>query len=135
MLSREDSSTSSLDSRSTRECTRSGNTLSRKSRISSYYSIAAYWNSILLASSTPASSLGELLERPDRAAFLLSKACLRVFEGDSGLRTVARTLDYLAYGLELSNRSLALSEALMDAIGDRLPGDPEQSADDEVSRL
>jgi len=83
---------------------------------------------------TPASSLGELLDRPDRAAFLLSKACMRVFEGDSDLRTVARTLDYLAYGLELSNRALALSEALMDAIGDRLPGDPEQSADDEESR-
>jgi hypothetical protein len=74
----------------------------------------------------PPSSVRELLDRPDRAAFLLSKACMCVFEGDSSVRSVARDLDYLAYGLELSKRSSSLSEALKQAIGDRLPGDPEQ---------
>lgn len=70
-----------------------------------------------------AGNLAELLERPEKAAALLSKACMSVFQGNSDARNAARRLDCLAYGSEISRRALLLSKALIKSIGDRLPGE------------
>jgi hypothetical protein len=71
----------------------------------------------------------DLLDKPDKAAAMLSKACMSVFEGISSERSTARDLDYLAYGLEVEKRASALSEALIDAIGDRPPGEALESTE------
>lgn len=44
------------------------------------------------------STAKELLEKPDKAASVLSLVCIKIFEGHSSLRTMARSLDYIAYG-------------------------------------
>jgi len=54
---------------------------------------------------------------------------MSVFEGISSERSTARDLDYLAYGLEVEKRASALSEALIDAIGDRPPGEALESTE------
>jgi len=72
-------------------------------------------------------SVQELLEKPERAATLLSKACMKVFEGESGMRTVARNLDYFAYGPNLIERTRHLTRAIKKAIGDQEAGDVMES--------
>ena len=68
--------------------------------------------------------IAELMEKPQRAASLLSTACMRVFEGrNSGLRWTARNLDYFAYGPQLQNRAPAIADSIMRVIGDRQAGD------------
>jgi hypothetical protein len=66
----------------------------------------------------------QLLDDPQRAAAMLSNACLQVFEGADGtVRSIARNLDYFAYGLQIHERSAAVSKAAIKAIGDREAGD------------
>jgi hypothetical protein len=78
-----------------------------------------------------AGSLEDLLQRPEKAAALLSKACMSVFQGDSSARSAARRLDCFAYGPEINKRGSALSKALAKAIGDHLPGEPQDAAEEE----
>jgi hypothetical protein len=52
-----------------------------------------------------AAKVADLLERPDKASALLSKACMCVFQGVSSARNAARLLDCLAYGPEISKRA------------------------------
>lgn len=73
-------------------------------------------------------TIKELLEKPEQAAGLLSKICMRVFEGKANsLRTTARNLDYLAYGLGVRSRSKTISKAITKTIGDREAGDVTES--------
>ena len=67
-------------------------------------------------------SAAELLNQPELASTLLSQACIKVFDGASEYRTIARQLDILVYGLSLQNRT-ELAHFLRKNIGDRLPGD------------
>jgi hypothetical protein len=65
----------------------------------------------------------ELMESPQRAASLLSTACMRVFEGRAEMRSTARGLDYFAYGLQVRGRASGISRAIMKSVGDQEPGD------------
>jgi hypothetical protein len=65
----------------------------------------------------------ELLEKPDQAAALLSKACMRVFQADSDHRAIARNLDYLAYGPHVQRRAPGIANGVIKTIGNRKPGD------------
>jgi hypothetical protein len=67
--------------------------------------------------------VGELIESPQKAASLLSTACMRVFEGHAEMRPAARALDYFAYGLQVRNRAPGISRAIIRAVGDQEPGD------------
>jgi hypothetical protein len=64
-----------------------------------------------------------LLDNPTLACSLLSRSCMRVFNGDSSMRTVARNLDYLAYGAEIRTRASSIAKATYMEIGNRAPGD------------
>jgi hypothetical protein len=77
-----------------------------------------------------AASVRDLLQRPEKAAVLLSKACMCVFQGDSTARSATRRLDCLAYGLEINKRAPTLSKALIKAIGDHLPGEPQDAVEE-----
>jgi len=71
----------------------------------------------------------ELLENPQRAATLLSQACIAVFRGGGAeLRATARTLDYISYGLNVVSRSGEISKAIVNAIGDREAGEMAEPA-------
>jgi hypothetical protein len=72
---------------------------------------------------TDSRAVKELLDKPGQAALLLSKACMRVFEGDRSMRTVARNLDFLAYGREASLKLRRLGDLIIQAIGHKKPGD------------
>lgn len=39
------------------------------------------------------------------------------------MRSTARSLDYLAYGLQLRDRSLGISKSVIKLVGDRGPGE------------
>lgn len=65
----------------------------------------------------------DLLKDPASAKNHLSRACSAVFEGENEQRTVARGLDYLAYGLDFAKRGKLISEAVINEVGRRLPGD------------
>lgn len=69
--------------------------------------------------------VADLLDDPPLAAALLSKACMMIFENKlaSAGRSVARNLDYLAYGLIVRERGKAISEAIMGKIGDEQIGE------------
>jgi hypothetical protein len=88
----------------------------------------ALWPKLKSLVAGAAAKVGDLLERPDKAAVMLSKACMCVFQGIYTARSVARLLDCLSYGLEISKRASALSNALIKTIGDHLPGEPHDSA-------
>lgn len=70
-----------------------------------------------------AASVRQLLDTPQSASSLLSKACMGVFEGNGDMRSVARTLDYLAYGLQLRDRATKISGAILEIVGDQLPSE------------
>jgi hypothetical protein len=65
----------------------------------------------------------DFLDKPDQAASIVSKACMRVFQGDNDYKSVARNLDYLAYGPDLQRRAPQIVKALMKTIGERAAGD------------
>ncbi len=73
----------------------------------------------------------ELIEKPERAASLLSKVCMQVFEGRTELRTIARDLDYLAYGGEVERRAAQITKAIIKQIGDLQAGDITEDKDEE----
>jgi hypothetical protein len=73
----------------------------------------------------------EILDKPERAASLVSEACMRVFEGDDNSRAVARDLDYVAYGPGLQRRAPELAKAIRKAIGERPAGDVVNAAEAE----
>ncbi|MBU4011981.1 MAG: ATP-binding protein [Proteobacteria bacterium] len=68
-------------------------------------------------------SVKKLLDQPELSASLLSKACIRVFEGDNASKTAARNLDYFAYGVEIQRRASKIAKAIVEAIGDQYAGD------------
>jgi hypothetical protein len=94
---------------------------------------------VIAARTTPTSDISiegersvvvkELLEKPEQAASLLSRVCMRVFEGESNLRSAARNLDYLAYGGDIGLRSRGISKAIIKAIGDQEAGDVLESSE------
>ena len=65
-----------------------------------------------------------LLDEPERAAGILSRLCVKVFNGSNDLRTVTRALDYLAYGDGVMRRSSQISNAVKASVGTRDAGDP-----------
>lgn len=68
-------------------------------------------------------TVGELMAKPERAAALLSRTCMRVFEGAKGeMRTIARQLDYLTYGSAIHETSSELTKAIIKAVGDQAAG-------------
>lgn len=75
----------------------------------------------------------ELIDRPEQAAALLSKVCIRVFEGETNLRSTARSLDYLAYGAEMRARGPNIAGAMFKAVGDQEAGNVTDSAEGHVS--
>lgn len=82
----------------------------------------------------PSVTVQELMAAPERAAALLSKACMGAFankSGASGFRTLARTLDCYAYGPAIMARGRALGGALRRVIGDRESGDVLETTESE----
>jgi hypothetical protein len=82
----------------------------------------------------PAVTAAELMATPERAAALLSKACMGAFENRSdaaAYRRLARNLDCYAYGPAVMARGRALGGVLRKVIGDRKSGDILESADAE----
>jgi Putative DNA-binding domain len=77
-------------------------------------------------SAVPAVTALELMAAPERAATLLSKACMDAFatkSNASACRALARNLDCYAYGPAIMTRGRALGSALQRLIGDRNSGD------------
>ncbi len=64
----------------------------------------------------------DILEKPDQAAILLSRACMRVFHGENEYRSIARSLDYFAYGPEVQRRATAIAKAVMQTVDGVKPG-------------
>lgn len=77
----------------------------------------------------PSISVRDLLGKPTQAATLLSKACICVFEGENSARTLARNLDYLAYGAEIRRHAPQIVRKIVKAIGDQEAGDFEDNPD------
>ena len=73
----------------------------------------------------------DFLDKPDQAASIVSKACMRVFQGDNDYKSVARNLDYLAYGPDLQQRAPQIVKALMKTIGERPAGDVAETTERE----
>lgn len=74
----------------------------------------------------PPATAAELMTTPERAATLLSKACMGAFSDQSkgsAYRTAARQLDCYAYGPAVMARGRALGSVLQNVIGDRKSGD------------
>jgi hypothetical protein len=67
----------------------------------------------------PPISVKELLDKPDKTVSLLSNVCMKIFDGNSSMRSVARDLDFFAYGLDIQKRSYHLSNAIIKEIGDQ----------------
>jgi len=68
----------------------------------------------------------DLIGNPQRAAMLLSNACMQAFEsGDAELRSTARCLDYFAYGTGIRDRAATISRALRTVVADQEAGDIE----------
>jgi hypothetical protein len=68
-------------------------------------------------------TVAELLKNEATASALLSRACILVFEGRREERSIARDLDYIAYGRLVRGRAKGLSEAIISTVGHREPGD------------
>jgi hypothetical protein len=71
----------------------------------------------------------DILGKPDRAAILVSTACMKVFQGIKDYRPIARNLDFLAYGREVQRRAPAISKAVIRIVGDRKAGDVVETAE------
>ncbi len=88
---------------------------------------------VIAARTTPSAKFGigdnahanvkDCLENPEYAAAQLSKVCMKIFNGESQLRSVARNLDYFAYGLEIKKLSPKISKAIIKEIGEQKAGD------------
>jgi len=65
----------------------------------------------------------ELLAKPELAAAMLSHMCMRVFEGQACWRAQTRELDYIAYGLAVMQSAHQIADAMVDIVGNKLPGD------------
>ena len=76
-------------------------------------------------------SVSDLLKSEDSTSALLSKICMRVFEGHGEERSLAKQLDYIAYGRLIQQRSRKLADAIISTVGDR---EPEELADAATSR-
>jgi hypothetical protein len=68
-------------------------------------------------------SVSELLQNEAAASALLSKSCMHVFQGRGEERSIARDLDYIAYGRSVRERSVGLADAIISTVGGREPGD------------
>jgi hypothetical protein len=68
-------------------------------------------------------AVADLLNDPRRAATLLSETCMKVFRGESELRSIARALDYIAYGSEIRKRGPEITDAVLALLGDSKAGD------------
>ena len=68
-------------------------------------------------------SVKEFFDKPDLAATLVSKACMKVFKGDKTFTAIARDLDYLAHGSEVQSRAAGITKQVIKIIGDRKAGD------------
>jgi hypothetical protein len=64
-------------------------------------------------------SVKELVNKPKQAADFLSEICIKIFEGESKLKSTARSLDYFAYGIEIEKKSQQITRAIIKTIGDR----------------
>jgi hypothetical protein len=68
-------------------------------------------------------TVSELLKDGDAASALLSRTCMRVFEGRGEERSAARDLDYITYGQSVCERSSSIAEAIISGVDDTGPGD------------
>lgn len=71
----------------------------------------------------------QILDNPERAAAVVSAACMKVFEGVDECRRVARDADYLAYGAAVQRKSKEITEGVIKTIGERKPGDVTETAE------
>jgi hypothetical protein len=88
---------------------------------------------IIATRSTPTTQIGihgesskrvkDLLDNPEEAAAYLSRICMKIFEDQPQLRSVARILDYFAYGREVEKRSNQITKAMIKEIGEQEAGD------------
>jgi hypothetical protein len=74
----------------------------------------------------------QILDTPERAATVVSAACMKVFEGVDDCRQVARNVDYLAYGAALQRKAKEITECVIKTIGERKPGDVTEPAEAEA---
>lgn len=71
----------------------------------------------------PSITVNDLLKTPTNAANLLSQTCILVFEGKKDQRSVARQLDYIAYGDEIEKRAVEIAQAVLDLVGSEEAGE------------
>jgi hypothetical protein len=72
-------------------------------------------------------NMSDFIEKPERAAAALSRVCMRIFKGETNLRTAARSLDYLAYGSDLLKKSTKIAQTIIKSIGNQVAGDVVES--------
>jgi hypothetical protein len=71
----------------------------------------------------PSIAIKDILDKPDKAATLLSKACMKVFQGENRYRGLSRDLDYLAYGPDIQRRAAQVVKSVIQQVGGRSAGD------------
>jgi Putative DNA-binding domain len=72
----------------------------------------------------PNIEVSTLLDKPEKAAIILSNLCIKVFKkDDASLRGLTRTLDYITYGRELLKRGEEIGKAVIKIVGNRVVGD------------
>ncbi|MCI0590592.1 MAG: hypothetical protein L0Y67_03165 [Gammaproteobacteria bacterium] len=65
----------------------------------------------------------DLLDKSEQASAVVSRACMKVFEGQDKYRSVARNLDFFAYGAELQRLGSSITKDVIRLVGARKPGD------------
>ncbi len=83
-------------------------------------------------SGCPIIKVSELIAHSEIAEDLLTRACISVFNGYQTARSLARDLDYFAYGDQISNRAASIANEMVALVGDKVPGDViDETATDE----
>lgn len=77
----------------------------------------------------PPALVRDLIASPEQAAALLSKVCVNIFQGNSDQMSLARSLDYIAYGPAIKVRGAAIAKGVSKEIGDRKPTNVSETAE------
>jgi hypothetical protein len=68
-------------------------------------------------------TIQDLMDKPDQATTLVSRACMQVFKGNNDYKSVARNLDFLAYGQDIQKRAPRITKTIIKLIGEQVAGE------------
>ena len=77
-------------------------------------------------------SISDLLDNPSLAVDSLTETCLKIYRGHLELKSLARELDYIAYGAEIIPRGDGIAKAIYKQIGDQQAGEFKDAGEEDV---